>query len=101
MKLSELREVARSQGLKGWTALRKNDLREFLISNGAKRPSTSRLKQVPSTSTPNTNTLLERIRELEEENRRLRQQQTVPTFPPTIGANTLPTTNTASANPKT
>ncbi len=40
MKISELQEVARSQGLKGWTALRKNDLREFLINNGAK-PSTS------------------------------------------------------------
>jgi hypothetical protein len=68
MKISELREVVRSRGLKGWMPLRKNDLRQFFISNGAKRPSTSKPKQVPSTSTstPNTNTLLERIRELED-----------------------------------
>ena len=57
-----LREVARSQGLKGWTALRKNNLREFLISSGV-RPSTLRKpKQVPSTS--NTDTLLERFRKI-------------------------------------
>ena len=31
MRISELREVARSRGSKGWTALTKNDLREFLI----------------------------------------------------------------------
>ena len=46
MKVSELREVARSRGLKGWTALRKNDLREFLINNGVRKPSTSRPKRV-------------------------------------------------------
>ena len=85
MKISELREVARSQGLKGWMALMKNDLREFLI-NGVREPSTSRPKHVsmaePSTS--NTNVLLERIRKLEEENNRLRQRQTVPTLPPPL-----------------
>jgi hypothetical protein len=47
MKILELREVARSRGLKGWTALRKNDLREFLIINGVRKPSTSKPKQVP------------------------------------------------------
>ncbi len=41
---------------------------------------TSESKQV--SLRPNTNALLKRIKELEEENRRLRQQQTVPTLPP-------------------
>ena len=62
MKLSELREAARSQGLRGWTALRRDDLREFLINNGA-RPSTLEPEQVPST--PNINVLLENLRGLE------------------------------------
>ncbi len=67
MKISELREVARSRGLRGRTALRKNDLKEFLINDSVRKPSTSRPKQVPSTS--NTNALLERIRKLEQENK--------------------------------
>ena len=79
MKILELREVARSRGLKGWTALRKNDLREFLIINGVRKPSTSKPKQVPWAL--NTDALLERTRELEEESRRLRQQQQSQPFP--------------------
>ena len=30
MKMAELREVAKSRGLKGWTKLRKSELVEFL-----------------------------------------------------------------------
>ncbi len=86
IKVSERQELVKSRGLKGWAALTKNDLREFLISNGVKKPLTSKPKQVPSTS--NTNALLKRIRKLQEENRRLRQQQTAPTLPPPL----VPTT---------
>ena len=70
MKISELREVARNRGLKGWTAVRRNDLREFLINNGVRKP---------STSTPASEVLLDRIKKLEEENNELRQRQTIPT----------------------
>ncbi len=76
MKFSELREVARSRGLKSWTALRKNDLREFLISNGVKKPT-------PASEDPSTNTLLNRFKKLEEENNELRQRQTSPALKPT------------------
>ncbi len=91
MKLSELREVAKSRGLKGWMALKKNDLREFLINDSVKKPSTSKPKQIPSTSKPkqipsisNTDALLERVNKLEKENRRLRQQQTDQTLNPPL-----------------
>ena len=70
MKISELREVARNRGLKGWTAVRRSDLREFLINNGVRKP---------STSTPASEVLLDRIKKLEEENNELRQRQTIPT----------------------
>ena len=84
MKISELQEVARSQGLKGWTALRKNDLREFLINNGAK-PSTSRPKHLSVAErfdrqnlaikplTLASKDLLDRIKKLEKKNKELRQ----------------------------
>ncbi len=80
MKISELRQVARSQGLKSWTALRKNDLRNFLINNGS-RPLTSKPKRLSMAEhfakqnppTPSTNASLDRIKKLEEKNRELRQ----------------------------
>ncbi len=46
------------------------------------RPSTSRPKR--DSLRPSANVLLKRIRELEEENRRLRQPQAVPTLPPPV-----------------
>ncbi len=94
MRISEHREVARSRGLNGRTALRKNDQREFLINNGTK-PSTSRFKRLSlderfaKQSTPASEDLLDRIKKLEKENNELRQRQTVPTLPPTIRTNTL------------
>ena len=94
MGISELREVARSRGLKGWTALRKNDMREFLINNGTK-PSTSRTKRLSvaerfaKQSTLASEDLLDRIKKLEKENNELRQQQTVPTLPPPLEPNPI------------
>ncbi len=33
LKVSDLRDIARSRGLKGWTRLRKNDLISFIIDD--------------------------------------------------------------------
>jgi hypothetical protein len=37
LKVPELREIARSRGLKGWYRLRKSDLISFIITNDTER----------------------------------------------------------------
>ncbi len=97
MRISELREVARSRGLKGWTALRKNDLREFLINNGVRKPSTSKPKRL---------SVAERfakqdLQEIRGGKQRTKTATNSPNPSPTISTNTLRATNTVSTNPKT
>ena len=79
-KISGLREVARSRGLKGWTALRKNDLREFL------RPKRVLVAE----------RLTKQNQDRKPEDLLTGDKEPIPTLPPTINTITLQATDEKS-----